>query len=236
MTEDRPRSVKRASTPQRAKTPQRAVTPKTIPPNDVNRTSNCDNQQSSGLRKEKWTPVPKWLSWSEGAWRTGLGRSLRLTRYLWVCFMWLFVKYLFRICEFCDEGDRNLGTKRGREDHYAVSCMMMNRCRYCQKVLLVSLYCFAMTICQNGKWKRELEKKKFSPAGNWTRVSHVTDADTHHYTTEDALVAKSLSDIFQGICLAERQSIFLRSPTSLTTISSGAASSEILWYLVLVVD
>ena len=28
-------------------------------------------------------------------------------------------------------------------------------------------------------------RKNYSPAGNWTPVSHVTGGDTNHYTTED---------------------------------------------------
>ena len=34
-------------------------------------------------------------------------------------------------------------------------------------------------------FKRVMEIKKFSPAGNRTPVSRVIGRDTHHYTTED---------------------------------------------------
>ena len=40
-------------------------------------------------------------------------------------------------------------------------------------------------------------QKVFSPAGNLTRVSHVTGADTYHYTTEDDVLGRTWASHIQ---------------------------------------
>ena len=47
------------------------------------------------------------------------------------------------------------------------------------------MFCLRKYNKKMGKKCKKRTKKEVSPAGNRTRVFHVTGGDTHHYTTED---------------------------------------------------